>query len=482
MAQGSATRLSPGTWGRTKGVWPMVGKAMIRRIIDDLYHPQGFTDVSIKTALFQDQIKTLLQQAALPAGMTLTFCEGEESDKYLDTTNTAHGALLAYKQRYGIDNLAERVGLKPGPALKAIAGERFSELKKKLKKGIISDAEKEEFEALIEAAAKEIEKIRPLHKSNAGFQPFVVTGVDCLTTANLVRLSDFYLQESNGVHHPDALAAILVKEFPLEAREQVKNYGVVLMPDKLIMGFEEKSSNPKEHMKVREGDTVRSYLVNPQLYYFDPAVLAIVELLVKFGKEENFSPDWGGDILPILAKSGKLLGKIMGEEEYWNDVGDYGTFLVTAQDILGKRVPGIPVPGNEEKNGWNNGALLRGDPLVEGSFYLGPGASIEPGARIRDSVIEAGAAIAGKVAGSVILEGARIPPQAEIINSIIHEDVVLPNVPIRIDREIIISLNHGGGSLILRTKIPYQVDPETGERLPKNEKPEMPVRAYFPNR
>jgi NDP-sugar pyrophosphorylase family protein len=485
MAQGSATRLSPGTWNRTKAVWPMVGTPMIRRITDHLYCPQGFTDVTIKTALFQDQIAQQFTAANMPDGMKIKICRGEENDRYLDRNNTAAGALLAYKQRWGIDSMCSMVGFHGSPALRDIASPRYTALKKLLKKPIKTESDQAKYNAaraeidvFVSAAADSVRHLKPLPASNQTL-PFLITGVDALTTANIKGLADFYLQASGDQHHSHALGAILIKEFPLEAKEQVKNYGVVLMSDSTVTGFEEKSSTPQQYKYTtpNKEKTIRSYLVNPQLYYFDPAVLGIVELLANYGSATGFSPDWGGDILPILAKSGQLLGQIMDEHEYWNDVGDYGTFLTTAQDILTQNVV-IPVAGQAETPGhWNNGAAFTGapgSPILEGNYYLGPKALISNTARVRNSVIESGAVIQGKVDGSVILEGATIPPQAEIINSIVHEGVILPSVSIYVKDEILVA---NGNGTILRAKIPYD---DSG--LPINDKPAMPTRANFPNR
>jgi NDP-sugar pyrophosphorylase family protein len=480
MAQGASTRLAPGTWKRTKAVWPMVGTTMIRRITDHLYAPQGFTDITIKTALFQKQIaEQFLSAANMPGRINVGICPGEESDRYLDRNNTAAGVLLAYKQRWLIDSLADLVRLPASSALRDIAGAKYSELKGKLKKGKLSGPERTELDALVGAAADFVSRIKPLHDSISNAKPFLVTGVDALTTANLSRLAEFYLQASGSGHHANALGAIKIKEFPWEASEQVKNYGVVLMSDHLVTGFEEKSSKPKQYVYAVPGQnlTVRSYLVNPQIYYFDPAVLAVVELLVHYGESTGFSPDWGSDILPILARSGQLLGQIMGKDEYWNDMGDYGTYLATGQDILRRDVI-IPISGEELARGcWNNGALLPAGPAtptLEGPFYLGPKAIISSTANIRNSIIEAGAVVHGKVDGSVIFEGAVIPSQAEIIHSIVHEEVILPPVSIRIENEILATTGNG---IILRTKIPYD---DNG--LPRNARPDMPTIANFPNR
>lgn len=479
MAQGSATRLSPGTWYRTKAVWPMVGTPMIRRITDHLYRPQGFTDIAIKTALFQGQIKQQFDRAItpIPEGMKVEFCLGEETDNYLKKTNTAAGALLAYKQRWNISSMASLAGVPNSSALRDIAGIKYKELKAKLKKGPLSDADRKELDTLVKAAADFVCTIKPLHPSNAAAKPFLVTGVDALTTADVDALAAFYLDKSSKPHHAEALGAILIKEFPRGAQEAVTNYGVVLMKDPVVTGFEEKSDRPKaHHTPLNDGTTKVSFLVNPQLYYFDPAVLAVVELLENNGETTGFSPDWGNDILPILAKSGQLLGKIMGENEYWNDVGDYGTFLDTTQDILRGSVK-IPINGTlwGKGGGWNAGANLEGDPCFEGNLYLGPGAKIARTAQIKNSVIEAGAEVAGQVEGSVIFGAAVIPPQAKIINSIVHEGVILPPVPLKVENQVLIAHDE----IILSTDIPYDYD--GGIKRPKNAKPGAPVRANFPN-
>jgi NDP-sugar pyrophosphorylase family protein len=167
-------------------------------------------------------------------------------------------------------------------------------------------------------------------------------------------------------------------------------------------------------------------------------------------------------------------------KEYWSDVGDYGTFLSTAQDILNQKVPGIIIPGKPDGKGWDNKSSKPklGHPLINGRFYLGPKAVIEATARIQNSVIEAGARIAGKVEGSVIFEGAVVPETVEIINSVVHEGVVLPPVPIKIENGILSFATVRKEKVFLFAKIPYEKD----TKLPKNEQPKAPSRIFFPNK
>ncbi|KPJ68665.1 hypothetical protein AMJ44_05770, partial [candidate division WOR-1 bacterium DG_54_3] len=483
-------------------LWPMVGKEMLTRIITELYKPNDLKDVLITTCLFAPKIhryvqenQRLFKKEGLQVGTYLPPPQDIDTERFLKRVNTAHSVLLGYKQKHGIQNMCDLAGIKQDvPSIEDLAKPETLAIYKRVAKGIASDADKDTLNRLQRLAGDAVANtFKPLGEE---YPPFIITGCDALSTGDLNSMYEAFLKEKSK----GALGLIKIKGYPSDAVDLVKNYGIILIQDirngrerdlVAINGFEEKSQRPR--LQLIHGKSL--FMVNPQLYCFDPAVLALVELFAKYGEMHGISPDWGRDILPVLAYSGNLLGDIMREDEYWTDVGEYGTFLHTAQDILNGRVPGISVPGSRQEIGWLNGAKFKkgtGDPVVEGPIYAGPGSIIHSTARIKESIIEREAVVKGLVHNSIIFEGAEIPKPAIIKNCIIGKGVKLPDVNIELEDFVVEQVYDKEGNnfepILLATEIPY-VREKTGEfkldkqgrRLPINAAPGIPKRRFFPN-
>jgi NDP-sugar pyrophosphorylase family protein len=475
MAQGLATRLSPATWFMTKALLKMVGTPMIRRITD-LFGNHRFQDVGITTCIYADQIErwanTHNHLSHSPVRLQIypnPF--GINSNAALKKVNTSHGVLLAHKKKYGIASYLALTNLNATP---------FGELSRLLKVHnndfeAVRKTDQEVFRQAVDAVAA----LRPV--SSTKLPLFLVTGCDALTNADLTRL----YEEAQSQIKRGKLACLDLQ--PFYDTKEVLEYGIVIL-NKEGVRFHEKpglvSLEKDKHLAAFRSKDARGdscFLVNPQLYVFDASVLAIVEAFATAG----LSPDWGKHILPLLAYA-NLLGHRIMENEYWKDVGDYGTFIQAAtRDIL-HGVGNFPIPYPQEPHRplfAHKSAVIRG--RVEHGLAIGQGSLISATALINTdrperfdaypgTVVEKKVIVNGRVTGSLLLDKVTVPEDTVVINSFIGADVHLPP-GVRIEGRIVVLVpqiqGESGGQILLETPVPLTTDGK-----PANEIPRTPVR------
>ena len=478
MAGGAATRLSPLTWYRTKALIPVVGHRMMSRIIYELYKPQDFKNIGIVTCILGHQIDKYVRKSGFEkGGLEVSYYPNPygEAEKALSKINTAHSVLIAHKKAFGIDI---------GNADYFIKETNFDS--KPIGNLVLAFKKMEINPKIWEEATLAIANLRPLNKGkgNGEFKPFVVTGCDALTNGDLRAIFEELLNS-------ERIATINL--YPMFDPVEVINYGIVMIKDGKAIDFKEKPGeaelkrNPsladyKSRIKLN-GEETECFLVNPQLYAFDPSVLAIIEAFVNAG----LSPDWGKQILPLLAKSGMLFTRTMSPVEKWVDIGDLGTLRLTAtREILYRNETyGISIPGEKHGGVWRE-VGARVDASVDGRLFAGSGSLIREGAKINfvinpkeeigtvvedDAVIEKGA----EVSGSIIYENAVIKSGARVKNSIIGRNVIIPEGA-EIEGEVVetVGFEHGRPvQIIVSTKIPM----ENGK--PLNIEPKLPTRRFF---
>ncbi|MFP5488568.1 MAG: sugar phosphate nucleotidyltransferase, partial [Acidimicrobiia bacterium] len=147
-----------------------------------------------------------------------------------------------------------------------------------------------------------------------------------------------------------------------------------------------------------EGDVVRRFvekpapgetdsnLINAGTYVFEPAVLDLIGVGERVSIERV--------TFPSLVATGRLAA--VPTDDYWLDTGRPELYLQANLDLI---------------------TGVRG-PAVDG---IAPGAHVEPGATVVDSVVEAGATVCAgaTVARSVLLAGAVIGPGTSVTESIV---------------------------------------------------------------
>ena len=223
--------------------------------------------------------------------------------------------------------------------------------------------------------------------------------------------------------------------------DEASRFGIMnTKEDYSVMEFEEKPKNPKNN------------LASMGIYIFNRKVLK--DYLIKDAKNENSSRDFGKDIIPLLLNDDK---KVFAYpfEGYWKDVGTLKSYWEANMDLLDENCelnlydyswriysvnPNRPPQYLSDKavvkeSLINEGCIVEGKVEKSVVFY---GAQIGKGAHVKDSVIMSDAII-GK---NVYIEKAIIPPGAiipdnQVIKPIDDEDVILVNPELLTEENVI---------------------------------------------
>lgn len=151
--------------------------------------------------------------------------------------------------------------------------------------------------------------------------------------------------------------------------------------------------------------------VATEVFVYDTEVmLAVLEQLAEAGGELG---DFGDRLLPALIERGKV--RVFDLPGYWKDVGRPEAYFEAHHDVLVAR-------------GRNDNSDLQLDdaswPILTHDVPRMP-CYIEPGARIRDSLISPACRVAGRVERSVLGPGTVVEEGAVVRDSILFADVVV---------------------------------------------------------
>jgi glucose-1-phosphate adenylyltransferase len=223
--------------------------------------------------------------------------------------------------------------------------------------------------------------------------------------------------------------------------DEASRFGIMnTREDYSVMEFEEKPKNPKNN------------LASMGIYIFNRKVLK--DYLIKDAKNEDSTRDFGKDIIPLLLNDDKKV-YAYPFEGYWKDVGTLKSYWEANMDLLDEecelnlydyswriysvnpnRPPQYLSNKAEVKESLiNEGCIVEGKVEKSVVFY---GAHIGKDAHVKDSVIMSDAVI-GK---NVYIEKAIIPPGAvipdnQVIRPIDDEDVILVNPELLTEENVI---------------------------------------------
>jgi mannose-1-phosphate guanylyltransferase len=219
-------------------------------------------------------------------------------------------------------------------------------------------------------------------------------------------LNDIDVSQVLALHHRRGAKATI----SLIPVEDPSAYGVVTRDDfGRVTDFIEKPPR----------DQAPTNTVNAGTYVLEPDALCDIGLGEKFSIERQ--------VFPKLAEDGSLYA--VTSPAYWIDAGTPETLLRAAMDILVGERAGVTIPGHRRR-----GSLLisPGENTVEGLCesvsYVGAGAIVRRGARLRHAVVEANAVIDENVTlvSSLVLPGAVVGRGSVVEGSIIGAGAVVP--------------------------------------------------------
>ena len=214
----------------------------------------------------------------------------------------------------------------------------------------------------------------------------LVLSGDHIYKMNYAKMLDYH-----KVNNADATIAVI--EVPMQ---EASRFGIMNTDETgQIVEFEEKPQQPK------------SNLASMGIYIFDWKILR--KMLVADMKDPESSHDFGKDIIPsMLADNRKLCAyKFQG---YWKDVGTIDSLWEANMDLLAK-----------------NNTLDLNDPswkiytedTTELPHYVGTNAEI------KGAYITQGCHIEGEVRNSVLFTGAKVGPNAKVIDSVLMPGAIV---------------------------------------------------------
>ena len=214
----------------------------------------------------------------------------------------------------------------------------------------------------------------------------LVLSGDHIYKMNYAKMLDYH-----KANNADATIAVI--EVPMQ---EASRFGIMNTDETgQIIEFEEKPPQPK------------SNLASMGIYIFDWKILR--KMLVADMKDPESSHDFGKDIIPsMLADNRKLCAyKFQG---YWKDVGTIDSLWEANMDLLAK-----------------NNTLDLNDPswkiytedTTELPHYVGTNAEI------KGAYITQGCHIEGEVRNSVLFTGAKVGPNAKVIDSVLMPGAIV---------------------------------------------------------
>lgn len=214
----------------------------------------------------------------------------------------------------------------------------------------------------------------------------LVLSGDHIYKMNYAKMLDYH-----KANNADATIAVI--EVPMQ---EASRFGIMNTDETgQIIEFEEKPQQPK------------SNLASMGIYIFDWKILR--KMLVADMKDPESSHDFGKDIIPsMLADNRKLCAyKFQG---YWKDVGTIDSLWEANMDLLAK-----------------NNTLDLNDPswkiytedTTELPHYVGTNAEI------KGAYITQGCHIEGEVRNSVLFTGAKVGPNAKVIDSVLMPGAIV---------------------------------------------------------
>jgi NDP-sugar pyrophosphorylase family protein len=229
---------------------------------------------------------------------------------------------------------------------------------------------------------------------------FVVCNGDVLTDLDLGAMVQFH--DDRGAEATISLTQV----------DDPSAFGVVpTNADGSVIAFVEKPAR----------DKAPSNWINAGTYIVEPGFVDRIPPRLNVSVERETFPR-------MLAEPRLLFG--YQSDAYWLDIGTPEKYLQAHRDVLAGRVGIPPARGAHESEPgiWVQGdGRIDPDADVQGPVLVGDGARIEAGARVRRSVLGAGAVVErdAVVDGAVLHAGARVSHGSTVHASVVGAEAVL---------------------------------------------------------
>jgi glucose-1-phosphate adenylyltransferase len=195
----------------------------------------------------------------------------------------------------------------------------------------------------------------------------------------------------------EADALIMTRTIPIE---EASRFGVIGVDgDRRIIEFMEKPKKPF----AAPWDPVKS-LISMGVYLFKTPVL--IKALLKDARNPRSSHDFGKDIIPSLIDSHRVYAFTF--DDYWEDIGTIDAYWEANMAFLSPSPP----------------LILKDPDWPIRSYKPQYPPTFISGAELRSSIVGPGCTLTDcRIVNSIIAPGVRICPGAEIVDSILFENV-----------------------------------------------------------
>jgi NDP-sugar pyrophosphorylase family protein len=155
-------------------------------------------------------------------------------------------------------------------------------------------------------------------------------------------------------------------------------------------------------------EEIHTNTINAGIYVLETRVLDLMPRGETCSIERAFFP-------ALLARGDLVLGPV--HEGYWIDIGTPEKYLQVHRDVLAGRFP-VPLDGQPRAGGWIHArARVEDGTALHPPFYVGPGCHVEGGAHVGPDAVLVGdvhLAPGARVRDSVLWAGADVGPDAEV--------------------------------------------------------------------
>jgi mannose-1-phosphate guanylyltransferase/phosphomannomutase len=231
--------------------------------------------------------------------------------------------------------------------------------------------------------------------------PVVILNGDLFTQIPISRLL-----ETHRKH--DAAITIALREV-----EDPSPYGLVVTDRKRrVLRFIEKPADSEI--------TVRTVSVG--IYIMDPKILDLIPPNRNYSLERQLFPLALDKGVPFYAET---------FNEYWIDVGTFGSYFKLTKDLLSGRAssPALPASFNPQKSIWvGEGATVHPSAEIGGYVVIGDRAVVEEGAFVDEYTVIGPRVLVRKdayISESILLEGALVGERAKLRGSFVGSKVVI---------------------------------------------------------
>ena len=263
-----------------------------------------------------------------------------------------------------------------------------------------------------------------------------------LGTGGAVKNAEPHLDDVTVVFNGDVLTDVDLAEVVRGHRASGAAATIVLtpVPNPAAYGLVELDTGSRVTRFIEKPDPsqITTDTINAGIYVLQTSTLSLMPAAVNHSIERGFFP-------ALLQRGDRVMAHV--HRGYWIDIGTPEKYLQVHRDVLEGRFR-VDLDGAATRGGWVHKAASVGGAVLEGPFYVGPrcvvtpGARIEhgavltesvtvaPGARVRDSVVWAGTEIGDHSVVEGALLGARVRIGRHVRvgpGTVLGEGAVLPD-------------------------------------------------------